>query len=102
MHLESGERIGAYEILGRLGSGGMGDVYRARDTRLGRLVALKLVASDIAGDPVSSARLVREARLASSLNHPNIVTVHDVGDAEGRPFLVMELVEGHSLHELLE
>ena len=101
MPTEPGGIIGAYEILGPLGSGGMGYVYRARDTRLGRQVAIKFIAADIAADPTATERLAREARLTSSLNHPNIVTVHDVGEAEGRPFLVMELVEGQSLHDAL-
>ena len=76
----------------------MGSVYRARDTRLGRLVAIKLVSDQLAADPVASERLAREARLTSLLNHPNIVTVHDIGAADdGRPFIVMELVAGQSL-----
>jgi serine/threonine protein kinase/Tfp pilus assembly protein PilF len=98
MRLEPGQRLGAYEIVGSLGAGGMGNVYRARDTRLGRLVAIKLVSDQLAADPVASERLAREARLTSLLNHPNIVTVHDIGAAEdGRPFIVMELVAGQSL-----
>jgi tetratricopeptide (TPR) repeat protein len=98
MRLEPGQRLGAYEIVGSLGAGGMGSVYRARDTRLGRLVAIKLVSDQLAADPVASERLAREARLTSLLNHPNIVTVHDIGAAEdGRPFIVMELVAGQSL-----
>jgi serine/threonine protein kinase/Tfp pilus assembly protein PilF len=80
----------------------MGDVYRARDTRLGRMVAIKFVSDELAADPVASERLTREARLTSLLNHPNIVTVHDVGEIEGRPFIVMELVEGQSLHAALQ
>jgi serine/threonine-protein kinase len=101
MQLGPGDRLGAYEILGSLGSGGMGEVYRARDTRLGRMVAVKLVSRDVAADSASADRLAREARLTSSLNHPNIVTVHDVGEADGRPFLVMELVDGRSLHDAM-
>ena len=98
MRLEPGQRLGAYEIVGSLGAGGMGSVYRARDTRLGRLVAIKLVSDQLAADPVASERLAREARLTSLLNHPNIVTVHDIGAADdGRPFIVMELVAGQSL-----
>jgi len=97
-----GHRIGAYEIVGPLGSGGMGTVYRARDTRLGRLVAVKFVSDDLAHDPTSAARLAREAALTSSLNHPNIVTVHDVGEVDGRPFIVMELVPGQSLYEAMD
>ena len=101
MPLESGRRVGVYEIVGSLGSGGMGEVYRARDTRLGRLVAIKFVSEDFAADRRSSERLVREAQLTSNLNHPNIVTVHDVGELDGRPFIVMEFVAGQSLHAAL-
>ena len=101
MPLEPGHVIGVYEIVGPLGAGGMGEVYRARDTRLGRLVAIKLVSSDLAADSTAAGRLAREARLTSSLNHPNIVTVHDVGEIDGRPYIVMELVDGQSLYERL-
>src|SRR5687768_3402481 len=73
MRLEPGQRLAAYEIVGSLGAGGMGSVYRARDTRLGRLVAIKLVSDQLAADPVASERLAREAKLTSLLNHPNIV-----------------------------
>ena len=94
---EIGQLIGAYELIATLGSGGMGDVYRARDTRLGRLVAIKFVARELAGNAIAEARFHREARLASSLNHPGIVTVFDVGEYDGRPFVVMELIDGHPL-----
>ncbi|MDO8681084.1 MAG: tetratricopeptide repeat protein [Acidobacteriota bacterium] len=97
MVLEPGRLIGAYEIIEPLGRGGMGEVYRARDTRLGRLVAIKFVSSHLQGNPAATARLDREARLASSLNHPGIVTVFDVGRLEDRPYVVMELIEGRSL-----
>jgi len=80
----------------------MGEVYQARDTRLGRLVAIKFVSAELAADRVASERLAREARLTSLLNHPNIVTVHDVGDLDGRPFIVMEFVAGESLHSRLQ
>ena len=102
MHLEPGERLGVYEIVSSLGAGGMGEVYKARDLRLGRLVAIKLVSDDLAADRVASNRLAREARLTSSLNHPNIVTVYDVGESDGRPFIVMEFVAGQSLHQALQ
>ena len=101
MSLEPGRRIGAYEIVGSIGAGGMGEVYRARDSRLGRLVAIKFVSEDLAADPKAAERLAREAQLTSALNHPNIVTVHDIGEADGRPFIVMEFVAGQSLHERL-
>ena len=80
----------------------MGEVYQARDTRLGRLVAIKFVSDEFAADRTASERLVREAKLTSLLNHPNIVTVHDVGDMNGRPFIVMELVVGQSLYAALQ
>jgi tetratricopeptide (TPR) repeat protein/tRNA A-37 threonylcarbamoyl transferase component Bud32 len=103
MRLQPGQRLGAYEIGGSLGAGGMGNVYRARDTRLGRLVAIKLVSDEFAADRMASERLAREARLTSLLNHPNIVTIHDIGAAEdGRPFIVMELVTGQSLLSTLQ
>jgi serine/threonine-protein kinase len=100
---EAGQLIGAYEVVAALGSGGMGDVYRARDTRLGRLVAIKFVSKHLHGNAAAEARLDREARLASSLNHPGIVTVFDIGRHEDRPFVVMELIDGHPLaDEILE
>ncbi len=101
MPFAAGQRVGVYEIVGSLGAGGMGEVYRARDTRLGRLVAIKFVSEEFASDRSSADRLEREAKLTSLLNHPNIVTVHDVGELEGRPFIVMEFVAGQSLHAAL-
>jgi TolB-like protein/Tfp pilus assembly protein PilF len=94
MSLAPGTRLGPYEIIGILGAGGMGEVYRARDLRLERHVAIKLLTS---ADPDASARLLREARNASALNHPNVCTLHEIGEADGRPFLVLELVEGEPL-----
>ena len=94
---EAGQHVGSYEIVEPLGSGGMGDVYRARDTRLGRLVAIKFVSRSIHAGADADARLEREARLASSLNHPGIVSVFDVGRHDDRPYVVMELVDGRSL-----
>ena len=92
-----GRTVSHYHVLGELGSGGMGVVYRAEDTRLGRLVALKFLPADLFGDHGARERFRREGRLASSLNHPGICTVHDVDEDAGRPFIVMELVEGASL-----
>jgi len=102
VRLDPGQFVGVYEIVRSLGAGGMGEVYQARDTRLGRLVAIKFVSAELAADHVASERLAREARLTSLLNHPNIVTVHDVGDLDGRPFIVMEFVDGQSLHSLIQ
>ena len=96
-----GRLVGAYELIEPLGKGGMGEVYRARDTRLGRSVAIKFVSAHLKDDTVAAERLGREARLASSLNHPGIVTVYDVGQADGQPFVVMEFIEGGSLAALL-
>jgi TolB-like protein/Tfp pilus assembly protein PilF len=90
-------RLGRYEILAPLGTGGMGEVYRARDTRLGRDIAIKLLPADLARDPERLARIEREARIVAALNHPNIVTLHSVEDEDGVRFLTMELVEGRSL-----
>jgi eukaryotic-like serine/threonine-protein kinase len=95
MVLAPGTRLGPYELTGALGAGGMGQVYRARDTRLERNVAIKLLAD--ANDPGAPDRLLREARSASALNHPNVCTLHEIGDADGTPFIVMELVEGEPL-----
>ena len=100
--LAPGSRLGAYEILTLIGSGGMGEVYRARDTRLGRDVAIKILPSDVAADPDRLARFEREAQVLASLNHPNIAQIHGVEDSSGVPALVMELVEGPTLADRLQ
>ncbi len=101
MLLEPGHLIGAYEIVGQLGRGGMGEVYQARHTQLGMLAAIKVVSDRLESDPDATGRLKREARLASSLNHPSIVTIHDIGEIDGRTFIVMEFVDGKPLSEHL-
>src|SRR5688572_4223142 len=97
MPLTPGTKLGTYEILSPVGAGGMGEVYRARDLRLGREVAVKVLPRDLAATPEIRARFEREARLISSLNHPHICTVHDVGHQGDDFYLVMELIEGESL-----
>ena len=102
MLLAAGARLGPYEIVTPLGAGGMGEVYRARDTRLNRTVAIKILSADMAADPQRQARFRREARAISSLTHPHICTLHDVGEQDGLDFLVMEYLAGETLaHRLL-
>lgn len=102
MSLATGTRLGPYEILGMLGAGGMGEVYRARDTRLDRTVAIKVVPQAASGDPERRARFEREARTIAGLSHPHICTLYDVGEHEGGLFLVMEHLAGQTLAERLE
>jgi Tol biopolymer transport system component len=99
--IDSGSRIGPYEITGALGAGGMGEVYRARDTRLARDVAIKVLPATLASDPDRLQRFEQEARAAAGLNHPNILAVHDVGRHEHTPFIVSELLEGETLRDRL-
>jgi serine/threonine-protein kinase len=101
MTIPAGTRLGAFEVTSLLGVGGMGEVYRARDTKLGREVALKLLPEFLARDEEKLARLEREAHLLASLNHPNIATLHGLEESEGLRFLVMELVPGETLAERL-
>jgi Tol biopolymer transport system component/predicted Ser/Thr protein kinase len=102
MALVNGTRLGPYEIVAPLGAGGMGEVYRARDTRLDRIVAIKILPPHFADDATRRQRFEREAKVVSSLNHPNICTLHDVGHQDGVDFIVMEYLEGESLAERLE
>jgi Tol biopolymer transport system component len=97
----TGQTLGHYRILEPLGKGGMGEVYLAEDTKLGRQVALKILSKDLAGDVDRRQRFEREARAAAALNHPNIVTIHSVEEEDGVPFLTLELVEGRTLSELI-
>src|SRR5918912_1061524 len=97
MTLATGTRLGPYEILSPLGAGGMGEVYRARDTRLGREAAVKILHLDISGDDEKLRRFEQEARAASALNHPNILTVYEVGHADSVSFIATELIDGETL-----
>src|SRR6202030_762067 len=102
MALTAGTRLGPYEILSPLGAGGMGEVYRARDTRLDRTVAIKVLPSHLSFDPELKQRMEREARAISALQHANICTLHDIGTQDGTDFLVMEYLEGQTLAERLK
>ena len=103
MPLLDGDRLGPYEILAPLGAGGMGEVYRARDTRLGREVAIKVLPIQAVHSPDRRRRFEIEARAASGLNHPNIITVHDVGgEGGGLPYIVSELLQGEPLAAVLK
>src|ERR1700687_3351213 len=101
MGIASGTRLRPYEILAPLGAGGMGEVYRARDARLGREVAIKLLPEAVASDPDRLFRFEQEARAASALNPPNIVTIYDVGQVDSVSYIAMELVQGKTLRDLL-
>src|ERR1700752_5277771 len=102
MTLTSGAKLGPYEIQSSLGVGGMGEGYRARDTRLGREVAIKVLPQSFAGDADRLRRFEQEARAVAALNHPNILAVHDIGTQDGSPYIVSELLEGRTLREQLE
>src|SRR4051794_13088408 len=96
-----GQTLDHYRIESKLGEGGMGVVYKARDTHLGRLVAIKILPADKISHPARKERFVQEAKAASALNHPNIVVVHDIRSEAGCDFMVMECVEGRTLEELI-
>src|ERR1700728_3300528 len=102
MALTSGAKLGPYEVLAPLGAGGMGEVYRARDTRLDRTVAVKILPTHLSDNPEAKQRFEREARTISSLNHPHICTLHDVGSQDGTSYLVMEYVQGETLEARLQ
>ena len=102
MALAAGTKLGPYEIQLPVGAGGMGEVYRARDTRLDRTVAVKILPSHLSDSPEARHRFEREARTISSLNHPNICTLHDIGNERGTAYLVMEYVQGETLETRLQ
>ncbi len=102
MRLSNGTTLGAYEILAPVGSGGMGEVYQAHDTKLGRDVAIKVLPEAFAHDPQRLSRFQREAKLLASLNHPNIATIHRLEESNGTHYLVMELVPGETLRERIK
>src|SRR5512139_1619975 len=102
MTLGSGTRLGPYEILAAIGAGGMGEVYKARDTRLDRSVAIKVLPPQFSADPERRVRFDREAKTIAGLSHPNICTLHDVGEHEGSTYLVMEHLTGETLAQRLQ
>ena len=102
MPLSPGTKLGPYEILSPIGAGGMGEVYQAKDTRLDRTVAIKVLPSELAESAERKARFEREARAISQLNHPHICTLYDVGEEDGVDFIVMEYLEGETLAEILK
>ena len=101
MALAPGARLGNYEILSRLGVGAMGEVYRAKDQKLGREVAIKVLPAEVASDPERLRRFEQEARAASALNHPNIVTIHEIGEVNSTRYIAMECVDGRNLRSIL-
>src|SRR6202043_1007139 len=102
MALSPGGKLGPYEIIAAIGAGGMGEVYRAKDTRLGRDVAIKVLPEALVKDVDRLRRFEQEARTIAALNHPNILGIHDIGTHEGAPFLVSELLDGETLREKID
>src|SRR5579871_6004474 len=101
MALSSGTKLGPYEIQSSIGAGGMGEVYRAHDARLDRTVAIKVLPASFSADPDRLQRFSQEARAAAALNHPNILSIFDIGDNQGAPYVVSELLEGETLRDRL-
>src|SRR6201997_5463794 len=102
MPISTGTRLGSYEVTTQIGAGGMGEVYKAHDTKLGRDVAIKILPEAFAHDPERLARFQREAKMLASLNHPNIATIHGLEHSNGTHFLIMELVAGETLAERIK
>src|SRR5512138_2313954 len=100
--MRNGTRLGPFEIVGSLGAGGMGEVYKARDTRLHRDVAIKILPSVFTVDPERRARFEREAQAVAALNHPNVLAVHETGEADGVPYIVTEMLDGETLRARLD
>src|SRR5262249_24066775 len=102
MSLQTGQKLGSYEVTGLLGKGGMGEVYRARDTKLKRDVAIKILPEEFSRDASRVSRFQREAEVLASLNHPNIAAIYDLQEATDTRFLILELVEGETLAERIQ
>src|SRR5271167_895481 len=101
MVVMAGQKIGPYQVAAQIGAGGMGEVYRARDPRLDRDVAIKVLPASFSSDPDRLQRFAQEARAAAALNHPNILAIYDIGDERGAPYVVSELLEGETLRDRL-
>src|SRR5438309_901038 len=102
MTVSVGQKIGPYEVIGQIGAGGMGEVYRAHDARLGRDVAIKVLPPSFSSDPARLNRFAQEARAAAALNHPNILAIYDIGEWQGAPYIVSELLAGETLRDRIK
>ena len=102
MPLTAGTKLGPYEIISPLGAGGMGEVFRGKDSRLNREVAIKILPAELSSNPDRLRRFEQEAHSASSLNHPNIITIYDIGSIDSRSYIAMEFVDGKTLREMLQ